>query len=96
MKSKDGARDYRERPESAGDELGKIVARDIFYDFAAAGSERAIGKCERDADDQVAKRAEAKTQRAAVIRRENAADGGLRRPERIERKSLAVLSERGL
>ncbi len=68
MEAEDGARDDRERAESAGDEFGEIVTCDIFDDFAAAGGERAIGKSERDADDQVAECAEAKAQRAAVVR----------------------------
>ena len=61
METEHGARDDRERAESTSDEFGEIVAGDIFYDFAAAGGECAIGKCEGDADDQVSERAEAKT-----------------------------------
>jgi hypothetical protein len=61
-------RDNGESAEGAGDEFREIVACDIFYDFAAAGSESAVGKRERDANDQVAKRAEAQTKRAAIVR----------------------------
>src|SRR5208282_3370667 len=95
-KAEDGASDDRESSESASDQFGEIIARDIFDDFAATGSESAIGKRQRHANDQVAQSAESKAQRAAVIRREHAADGGLLGPERIKREALAVLSERGL
>src|SRR5208282_4326490 len=81
MKAEDGASDDRESSESASDQFGEIIARDIFDDFAATGSESAIGKRQRHANDQVAQSAESKAQRAAVIRREHAADGGLLGPE---------------
>src|ERR1700719_2691053 len=90
MQAKKSARNDGERAIRPGDEFRQIVPRHIFYNFAAAGSERAIGKRKRDADDQVAQRSEAQTQRAAVVRRENAADSGLRGPERVERKALTV------
>src|SRR5580704_4671842 len=96
MQAEKGPRNDGERAVRASDKFRQVVPRHIFYDFAAAGSERAVGKRERDADDQVAQRAEAKAQRTAVIRRENAADSGLRGPERGERKALAVQCERSL
>src|SRR2546429_466768 len=48
--------DDAKRDERAGDELWKIVARNILDDFAAAGGERAVSKSYRDADDEVALR----------------------------------------
>ena len=44
MEAENGARDNRESSESAGDEFGEIVARDIFYNLAAAGGEGAVNK----------------------------------------------------
>ena len=93
MKAEGSARDDAERAESAGDEFGKIVTGDVFYDFAAAAGERAVRKSDGDSDDEVAKRAEAQTQSAAFIGRQNAADGSFFRPEGVEREALAVLRE---
>jgi len=94
--AEDGAGDDAESAERAGGELGEIVAGDIFYDFAATAGERAIGKSESDADDEVAKSAEAEAKRAAVVGGEDAADGGVFGEERIDGEALAVLREGGL
>ena len=67
MDAEDGSGDDTERAESASGELGKIVAGDIFYDFAAAGGESAIGESDGHADDEIAERAESKTECAAVL-----------------------------
>src|SRR5882762_11368264 len=75
MQAKDGAGDYSERSEGARNQFRQIVARDIFYHFAAAAGERSIRKSDGNADDEVAERAEAQPQRAAVVGGENAADG---------------------
>src|SRR6267378_2954665 len=60
---------------------------------APVAGQRAIGERERNADDQIAQRAEAQTQSAAVIRGEHAAHGGFCRPKRIESQTLAVLGK---
>src|SRR5258708_28262341 len=93
MKAEDGAGEEAERAKGASDEFGEVVASNVLDDFAAAGGERAVGKSDRDADDEVAERAETETKRAAVVGREDAADGGSFRPERIEGEALAVLGE---
>src|SRR2546429_3008259 len=66
----------------------------ILDDFAAAGGERAVSKSYRDADDEVAQRSKAESQRAAVVAGKHAANGGFLRPQRIDGKALAVLGER--
>src|SRR5712692_10452287 len=93
MKAEDGASDDAERAESAGDEFREVVTGDVFDDFAAAGGERAIGKSDGHADDEVAERAETEAECAAVIGGEDAANGGFLRPERIEGEALAALGE---
>src|ERR1700741_3936370 len=57
MQAEDRAGDDAKSAEGAGDELGKIVASDVFDDFAAAAGERAVGESDGDADDEVAQRA---------------------------------------
>ncbi len=94
MQAKDCAGDDAKRAERAGDEFWKIVARNILDDFAAAGGERAVSKSYRDADDEVAQRSKAESQRAAVVAGKHAANGGFLRPQRIDGKALAVLGER--
>ena len=94
MQAENGAGDDAERAKSAGDEFRQVVAGDIFHDFAAAAGQGAVGKCDGDADDQVAEGAEAQTQRAAVVGGENAADGGAFGPQAVEGEALAVLRER--
>lgn len=96
MDTENGASDDAERAQSASDELGQIVAGDIFDDFAAAGGESAIGKSDSNADDEIAEWAEAETEGAIVARGKHAADRSLPGPERIEGETLAVLCERGL
>ena len=78
---KDGAGDDAERAERAGGQFRQIVARNVLDDFAAAAGQRAVGQGQRHADDQVAQRAEAKAQRAAVVRGKHAANGGAARPQ---------------
>src|SRR5215469_970667 len=93
MKAEDGLSDDAQSSEGAGDELGKVVASDVFDDFAAAASERAVGKRDGYTYDEIAQRAKAQAKRAAVVRGENAADGRFFRPQRIEREALAVQGE---
>src|SRR5215472_6791199 len=93
MKAEDGLRDHTESAEGAGDELGKVVASDVLDDFPAAPGERAVGERDSNADDEVTKRAEAQAKGAAVVGREDAANGGSFGPQRIESEALAVLGE---
>ena len=71
-------------------ELGQVVAGDVFDDLAAAAGERAVGECDGDAEDQIARPPKAAAERAAVVGRQHAADGGVVGPERVERQALAV------
>src|SRR5260370_23434069 len=96
MEAEDGTRDDTESAKGPGDELGKIVAGDVFYNFAAAACERAVGESNGDTDDEVAERAETKPQCAAVDSAEHAAAGGLFRPQRIKRHTLDMPPERFL
>src|SRR5579859_2661763 len=93
MKTEYGARDDAQSAESAGDKFREIIAGHVLDDFSAAAGKRAIGKSDGDADDEVPQGAEAKTKRAAVVGGEDASDSGFFRPQRIERKELAVLGE---
>src|SRR6266478_364431 len=93
MQPKNCASDHAESAKSPRGELGQIVARDVFDDLAPAAGQRAIGKRERNANNQIAQRPETQTQAAAVIRGEHAAHGGPRRPKWIKGQTLAVLGE---
>src|SRR5258708_36259887 len=93
MDTKDDAGDDAECPQSPGNELGKIVAGDVFDHFAAAARERAIRECNGRADDQIAKSAKTQTEDAAVAGGENADEAGLFRPHRINRNPMASYSQ---
>ncbi len=93
MEAEDGAGDDAEGAESAGGELGEIIAGDVLDDFAAAACEGAVGESERDADDKVAERTEAEAEGAAVVGRERATNGGPFGPQTVEGEALAVLRE---
>src|SRR5258707_61916 len=79
MQAKDGAGDYSERSKGARNQFRQIVAGDIFHHFAAAAGERSIRKSDGNADDEVAERAEAQPQRAAVATRRLSEPGTARR-----------------
>ena len=55
VEAEDRASDDAEGAESAGDKFGEVVAGNVFDDFASARSERAIGKSDGDANDEIAK-----------------------------------------
>ncbi len=93
MQAKDGSRDNAKCSESTGDQLREVVAGDIFHHFAAAAGERAIRKSDGDADDEVPERAKAQAQGAAVVGRENTADGGAFGPQAVEGQPLAMLRQ---
>src|SRR5712692_755921 len=61
MDTEDGASDDAERAKSARRKFLQIVAGDVFHYFAAAGSEGAVGKRQRHADDQFTQGPETKT-----------------------------------
>ena len=96
MQPEDGASDDAERAQRSRGQFRQVVSSDVFYHFAPAACERAIGKSNGDTDDEVAECAEAKAQCAAVVGGENATDGRLFRPQRIKRQTLAVLRKRFL
>src|SRR5229473_1435847 len=54
VQAKNSTRDYAKSAEGSRGELGQIVARDVLDDLAPAAGPRAIGKRERNADDQIA------------------------------------------
>ncbi len=76
MQPEVGASDNAQRAQRSSDQFRQIVPCDIFYHFAAARSQRAVRQRNRHTDDQIAQRAKPNTQRAAVIRRKDSADGG--------------------
>ncbi len=86
--------DQRERPGRAADELAQVVAGDVLDDLPAGVGDRPVGEHERDAEDEVARRAEAMPERTGQVGRQAGADG--RVAGRVERESLAVLGERRL
>ena len=53
------ARSSASRPARAADELAEVVAGDVLHDLAAGVRDRAVGEHERDAEHEVARRAEA-------------------------------------
>src|SRR6266487_4439008 len=91
VETEDGTSDDAERAKSSCNELLEVVTGDVLHDFTAAAGERAVGESNGDPDDEVAQRAEAQSERAAVVRGEHTADGSFFRPEGIEGKPLAVL-----
>src|SRR6266581_3728027 len=93
VETEDGASDNAERAKSSCDELREVVTCDVLHDLAAAAGERAVWQGNGNADDEVAQRAEAQSERAAVVRGEHTADGGFFRPQRIKRQPLAMLRQ---
>src|SRR6266568_3629424 len=93
VSTEDGASDNAERAKSSCDELREVVTCDVLHDLAAAAGERAVWQGNGNADDEVAQRAEAQSERAAVVRGEHTADGGFFRPQRIKRQPLAMLRQ---
>ena len=79
--------DEREPAARAADELAEVVAGDVLDDLAAGVDDRAVGEHERDAEHEVARRAEAVAQRAREILGEAGADR--RVAGRVEREALA-------
>src|SRR6266581_398251 len=96
METKHRSSNNAESAQCPGREFRQVIARDVFHYFAAAARECTVWQSNGDTDDQVPQSAKTQTQRAAVIGGEHAADGGLARPERVERQPLAVLRERFL
>ena len=100
----EGARGFRERVQAearagdqrepslrAADEACEVVARDVLHHLAAGVGDRAVGEHERDAEDEIAGRPEAVSQRPGEVPCEQRPDG--RVAGRIEREALAVLAE---
>ena len=84
--------DRREAAERAADQPPEVVAGDVLDDRAAGLDEPSVGERQRDADQQVARRAVPMAQRAGVVGRDDAADR--RRVERaVERQPLPVLRQ---
>lgn len=94
MQTENRADDYSEGAERAGREFRKIVAGNIFDDFAAAAGEGSIGKSQSNADQKIAKSTEADAQDTAVVGGKDAADGGTFGPKGVECETLAVVGER--
>jgi hypothetical protein len=67
----------------------EIVAGDVLHDLATGTGHRAVGPDHFDADDQIARCPVLLAPRAAVVGRDDAADGCLVGGRRIERQPLA-------
>ncbi len=85
-------RDDAERAEGAGEQLAEVVPGDVLDDLAARPGDRAVGEHDRDADQQVARRAVPQAAWSGGRGGERAADG---RPldGDIEGELLARLAE---
>ena len=81
-------------PNDPRHQLAEVVAGDVLHHSAARLRQRPSVSREVDADQQVARRAVAVAQRAAVVGGEHAADRGAIGERRIERQPLAVLRQR--
>jgi hypothetical protein len=105
----DGAIDLRERGELEGGfgddgegaegadvEFVEVVAADVLHDAAAGLAGGAIGVDDADAEEPVADRAVAVTQRTRDVRGEETADSRPLDAGRIEGEPLAVPREEGL
>ena len=86
-------RDYSERAERAGHHLHQIIAGDVFDYPAAAVYLASLVADETHADQQVARRALGKPERAGVRRPDQRAERGRAGTARVEREALSVLSQ---
>ena len=75
--------DQRERALRAAHELPEVVAGDVLHDLATRARDRAVSEYQGDAEDEVARRAEAVPERPGEVRGEAGADRRVAR--RIER-----------
>ena len=88
------APDERQPSLGAAYETGEVVARDVLHDFAAGVRDRPVCEHESDAEDEVARRAEAMAERPGDVPGQEPADRGIAR--RIERQTLVRGGEHGL
>src|SRR6202012_4413463 len=84
--------DDAECAEGAGEELGEIVASDVFDDLAAGARDGAVGEDDGHAENEIAERAIATAENAAVIRGDDAAYSGAIGEDGIECYALVVVS----
>ena len=83
--------DDRERAERAAHQPRQIVAGDVLHDLAAGLRDACRRRARaRYPDHEIARRAVAMAQRAAVVGRDDAADASRRAVRRIERQPLPV------
>ena len=92
MQAKADAADEREPPARAAHELAEVVPGDVLDHLAARVHDRAVGEDERDAEHEVARGAEAVSQRAGEVLREAGTDRRI--AGRVEREALTRRGER--
>ncbi len=93
MEPERDGRDRGERSERTDGDLGKIEPRDIFHDLPAAPHARAVGANERDPDDEIARRAEARATRTETAGRDRAADRRAFRLRDVEHEALTARTD---
>src|SRR5260370_28161849 len=93
MKAERCRGDHSETSERADHQLRQIEARDILHDLAAAVCNDAVGPDDGDADDQIANRSVAGSQRPKRIRSDDAPNRGVTGEGRVESQTLAVRSD---
>jgi hypothetical protein len=96
MKAKGNFGDDPQCAEGSRHEFMKIIPSDIFYDFSAGASDRAIGQYDGHADDEVAETAVSQAETAGIVCGSNTAYCRAIRPERIESDELTMLLQRRL
>ena len=79
-----------ERPERSREQFGKVVSRNVFHHASSASGDGSVREHCGDPEDEIAHAAKANAQRAAVVRRDHAADRAAIRPQRIDRKVLLL------
>ena len=90
-------REALDLPEAAArpaEELAEVVAGDVLHDLPARARAQAVRQHDRDADHEVAHRAEAVAERAREIEEQAVAERRI--AGRVEREPLPVGPERGL
>ena len=92
MEAQRDARDEREPPLGAADELPEVVAGDVLHDLAARARDRAVAEDERHAQHEVARGAEAMRERPGEPPGEAGPDR--RVAGRVEREALTGGPER--
>ena len=91
MEPKTDAGDQGQPSLRATDEAGEVIARDVLHHLPASARDRPVRQHQSDAEDEVARRAEAMPKRPGQVSGEERSDGRVAR--RIERQPLAVFAQ---